>query len=87
MGQVTLRGVDEKTGKLLKQEARRRGQSVNRTVLELIREAMGQTKDSGSERRVFDDLDHLAGTWTGENSAEFLAATADFRVVDEGLWR
>ncbi len=87
MGQVTLRGVDEKTGNMLKAEARRRGKSVNRTVLELIREAMGQSDDPGPGRRVFDDLDHLAGTWTEEDAAEILAVMDDLRVIDDGLWR
>lgn len=87
MGQVTLRGVDEKTGNMLKAEARRRGQSVNRTVLELIREAMGQADDPGQGRRAFDDLDHLAGTWTADDAAEFLAAAGEHRAVDDGLWR
>lgn len=87
MGQVTLRGVDEKVGKLLKDEARRRGKSVNRTVLELLREAMGQADEPGPGRRAFDDLDHLAGTWTADDAAEFLAAAGEQRVVDDGLWR
>jgi hypothetical protein len=87
MGQVTLRGVDEKTGNILTTEARRRGKSVNRTVLELLREAMGQADERGLGRPTFDDLDHLAGTWSAEDAAELLAAAGEHRAVDGGLWR
>lgn len=38
-----------------------------------------------SER--FHDLDHLAGTWSAEDLAEFEAAVADFEKIDEELWR
>lgn len=33
-----------------------------------------------------DDLDHLAGTWTDEEAAEFDAALAEQRKIDSELW-
>jgi hypothetical protein len=38
-------------------------------------------------RRVYHDLDALAGTWTAEEASEFLKALADFEQVDQELWR
>ena len=39
--QLTVRGVDARLERTLRAEARRRGLSVNRTVLGLLREATG----------------------------------------------
>lgn len=86
MSQVTIRGVDAAMGRVLKSEARRRRTSVNRTVLALIREAVGQAERPEGEQRAFDDLDHLAGTWKEKDAAEFLRALADQRAIDGGMW-
>jgi hypothetical protein len=34
---------------------------------------------------TYDDLDHLAGTWSDEQAEEFLGAIADLERVDEDL--
>lgn len=86
MGQVTIRGVDATIGRILKSEARRRRLSVNRTVLALIREAVGQADKPEPGRRTFDDLDHLAGTWKEADAGEILRAMADQRAFDDELW-
>lgn len=36
---------------------------------------------------VFDDLDHLAGTWTNKDYKEFSKKVADFEVVDKKMWK
>jgi hypothetical protein len=86
MSQVTIRGVDAAMGRVLKSEARRRKTSVNRTVLALIREAMGQAENPVDKKRAFDDLDHLAGTWKEKDAAQFLRALADQRAIDDEMW-
>ncbi|MEZ4525213.1 MAG: hypothetical protein R2941_04765 [Desulfobacterales bacterium] len=39
-----------------------------------------------AQLEVYHDLDMLAGTWTDEETQEFLTAIADFSQVDETLW-
>ena len=36
---------------------------------------------------IYNDLDHLAGTWSAQGAAEFESATAAFEKVDEDMWK
>ena len=36
---------------------------------------------------IHHDLDTLAGTWTEQQSKEFLSTLSDFSQIDEELWR
>ena len=83
--QLTLRGVDARLDRSLRAEARRRGLSVNRTVLRLLQEATGLAP-SATEAVAFDDLDHLAGVWSAEEAAAFDERLGSFRRVDAELW-
>ncbi len=86
MANISLRGVDEETASRLKEEAKRRRVSVNALILDLIKSGV----EAGSRmrrRRVYRDLDALAGTWTAKEASEFLKALADFEQVDRELWR
>lgn len=85
MSQLTLRDVDEHLSVALKREAQRRGISVNRLVLQLLREAVGQAPARAP--LPYTDLDHLAGTWSAEDEAEFAFHLSAQRVIDEKLWR
>ena len=35
---------------------------------------------------IYHDLGDLAGTWSAEDELDFLAATEDFRRIDEAVW-
>lgn len=88
--QTTVRGIDNVLARRLREEARRRGLSVNRTMLLLLRQATGLTAPSGpstSGPERFSDLDHLAGTWTEQDADEFDRAVEDLNRVDEDLWK
>jgi hypothetical protein len=85
---VTLRGVDAALREALAAEARRRGLSINRTLLALLREAVGldDRRGAGAKRR-FGDLDHLAGTWDAATAKGVLKETEKQRRIDAELWR
>ena len=85
MATMTLRGIDEKTAEALKERARREGASVNAVTLRLLRESLGLEKKK--RRAIHGDLDHLAGTWSQEDAAEFERHTAVFETVDADLWK
>jgi hypothetical protein len=82
---MTLRGVDDAVAAALKDKARREDTSVNTLMLRIIKESLGMEKKKRST--VYDDLDHLAGTWSARDAAEFERATAVFEKVDEDMWR
>ncbi|KAA3655694.1 MAG: antitoxin [Chloroflexi bacterium] len=86
MTQLTVRGVGRKLHDALKLEANRRGVSVNRVVLALLREALGLSMKQEDSDETFHDLDHLAGTWTDEDAETFMKGVEDQRKIDEALW-
>ena len=85
MGAITIRGIDETTARILKERAKKEGVSVNAVLLKTLRESLGLEK----RRRtvIYDDLDHLAGTWSEKDFVEFQKIIADFEIVDEKMWK
>ncbi len=84
MTTMTLRGIDETIAEALKKKARKEDLSVNAVILKLLRESLWIEK---KRNVVYDDLDHLAGTWNAQDLAEFERATAVFEKVDEDMWK
>jgi len=85
MATMTLRGIDESIAAALKEKARKEGTSVNALMLRVLKASLGiEKKQRGA---VYDDLDHLAGTWSKKDAAEFERATAVFETVDEEMWK
>lgn len=80
MANISLRGLDTPTLSRIRSSARRRKQSVNRVIVETLREHYA------AGGRMFDDLDSLAGAWSRAEAAAFEAAVAPFAEIDAGLW-
>lgn len=57
----------------------------NSVRLWLLRQSLGLEKRKRSV--TYSDLDHLAGTWSKEDAAEFEQNTAVFERVDEEMWK
>lgn len=79
---ISIRGLNEGQLDALKQQARQKGISLNRLVLDQL---TGTASDVGSGRR-HQDLDALAGTWSRAESDAFEAAIAPLEQVDPELW-
>ena len=86
MATLCIRGLDDKTAKILKDHARRSGKSVNLQVVELIRKGLGLSAPAAGAA-AHTDLDHLAGTWSAKEAGDFARRTESFEAVDEALWR
>jgi hypothetical protein len=85
--QLTIRDVNRQLRAALEREARRRGLSLNRTVLALLAESTGLTRLPQLAAREHHDLDELAGTWSEQQAREFDEALAEQRGIDGRLWR
>ncbi len=85
MTTMTIRGLDDLTVKALKEKAKKEGSSVNAALVKLLQEELGIKKKKRTV--VYNDLDHLAGTWSDKDFEEFLQATADFDKIDENMWK
>jgi hypothetical protein len=66
--------------KALEAERRRRGTSLNRTVIDLLGRALGTGVETNG-------IEALAGTWSRADLASFERATAETRSIDEELWK
>lgn len=77
--QLTIRGVPDETARRLKSLSRERNESMNATLLEILRRALG-----AEERRQ-----HLQRyvTWNTEERVEFEDALRAQRTIDDELWR
>lgn len=82
MKALTVRNVDPRLAEALDEERKRRGTSLNRTVLDLLRRTLGLEPGEPASN----GLGKLAGTWTEEEHRAFEEATAPFEQVDEELW-
>ncbi len=78
----TVRNIPDDLAAALHAEKLRRGLSLNRTAVTLMREALGLPCD-----RQDNGLARFAGTWSEDQFREFEDAQAPFNVIDEGLWK
>lgn len=81
MKAITLRNVPPDLAEALEREKRRRGQSLNRTAIELLKQGLGV----GSPRS--NGLGRLAGGWSEEDAREFERALASFGEIDPEMWK
>ncbi len=84
MANISLRDCDDELKRALKRRSAEKGMSVNRLILDILRNALlGNTR----KPRRHEDLDALAGTWTTEEAAAFDRAVSEFGEIDETQWR
>ena len=82
MRHLSIRHVPPNLASALDAEQRRRGTSLNRTVLDLLAQALGLDPEKKTN-----GLEAFAGTWTQEEFDEFEAAVQFTEQIDEELWR
>ncbi len=85
MKAVTLRNLPPKLDRTIRERAKTKGVSVNRVVIGLLQDHLGE-----SERkpvRQYHDLDELAGAWSKQEAEAFDRALAKQRGVDLEMWK
>lgn len=83
MRHLTIRRVPPTLAEALEAEKRRRGTSLNRTVLDLLADALGTNRRG----RRSNGLARFSGIWTEEEFKEFEKAIEFTEQIDEELWR
>ena len=78
---LTVRNVPPQVSAALEAERKRRGMSLNQTVIDLLGQALAVTRQRSNGLRRF------AGTWSEEEFREFEKATSWSRRIDPELWR
>lgn len=85
MKTLSIRGVDEDLGKLIKIAAKKEEKSVNNFVLDVLRKQIGGGKEKRFSRE-WHDLDALFGTWSAEEHAAIQGRIDAQRQIDAELW-
>ena len=67
-------------------EAERQDTDLKTIIMQLVKRSLGLEKIS-DKNIIFNDLDHLSGTWSDEEFINFTANTAGFNRIDEELWK
>lgn len=80
-----LRGVPEEVMFLLKQKAKEEKISINSLILLVVEEGIGFKPKK--KKKIYHDLDHLAGTWSEQECKEFEENTQYFEQIDKDLWQ
>ncbi len=85
MKNISLRGIDEKLERAIKRQARKNHESMNTTILRALHRAFGLERELTYPEH--NDLDELAGTWSAGDEEEFSRTQADFKKIDEEMWK
>ena len=83
MKTMTIRNIPAELAQALDKERQRRGLSLNRTVLALLRNALGMPNAAARSN----GLRQLAGAWSEAEYQQFEQAVAPFGEIDEAMWR
>ena len=83
MKTLTIRGVSKRLADALEREKRRRGQSLNQTVLDVLDRGLG-LHAAGRPRN---GLGKFAGSWSSDDHAQFEANIATTERIDDEIWR
>ncbi len=85
MKSITLHGIDSKLDDLIKRKARKQGQSLNKTIKNLLEKSLGLNSDLESDRRK--EFADLFGIWSKDDMKEFEKHTKDFEKTDNEDWQ
>ena len=84
MKAVTLRNLPPQLDRTIRQRAKKKGVSVNKVVISLLQDHLGES-DRKPVRR-YHDLDELAGSWSKQDAAAFERTLARQRGIDPEMW-
>jgi hypothetical protein len=85
MAQITLRGIDDEVEKKIRRMAREKGISLNKVVLDMIRQHAGLKKKR--LKRPGESLRKMAGGWSKKQAADFMDSIRSCEQIDEAMWK
>jgi hypothetical protein len=77
--------IEEPSDRMIREWARKKRISVNKAVISLLQEHMGESERKPVHR--YHDLDELAGSWTKQEAQAFDAVLAKQRGIDPEMWK
>ncbi len=87
MKQITIRGIPKEVEKVIREEAEKKGASLNKAFLSLLEKVTGVKANGKKKKALSHDLDHLSGVWTKAEWAAFRKNLEIQRKIDEAIWK
>ena len=84
MRAYTLRGIDDKLYRIIRQESRHAGKSMNRHMLDIIAGGTGGGEKAPVPKK---DIDRLFGCLSKADSNYYGQMLAEQRKIDREMWR
>jgi hypothetical protein len=84
MKSITIHGLDDPLDTLIRQRAKQNKTSLNKTIKQLLAEALGLKKVN--QENFEEDFKDLCGIWSKKDAQEFLKNTEDLEKIDESDW-
>ncbi|MCP9440154.1 MAG: hypothetical protein NNA20_02090 [Nitrospira sp.] len=85
MKAITLRNLPPSVERTIRQRAKQKGVSVNKVVIGLLQEHLGESEKRPVRR--YHDLDELAGSWSKQEAEAFDRTLAKQRTIDPEMWK
>ena len=84
MKSITIHGLEDELDKGIRSKAEKEGRSLNKTIKQLLKEALGLIDQPRDHRQDFLDL---CGVWSKSDLHDFERATEDLRSIDPEDWK
>ena len=85
MKSITIHGLDENLDRSIRERARKKGLSINKTIKEILRQTFGNSNSIINDRR--DEFRDLSGVWSTEDVAKFKENLTECESVDVSDWQ
>lgn len=85
--QLSIRGIPGEVERIIREEARQKGVSLNKAVIAVLEKAGGIRESKPKKARLHHDLDHLCGIWNKREANEMKRHIGLHREIDEALWK
>ncbi len=85
MKALTLRNPPSEVVRMIQKKAKEKKTSLNQAVIQLLQEREGSAVKK--EKKLYHDLDHLAGLWSKKEENTFNQTTSLQRPIDLELWK
>ena len=84
MSQISIRGIDPKIEEEIRKQAREKGKSLNRVILDMLQ---SNTEKKKKPKSGCNSLKQLAGGWNDEDAEQFMESMNVFEQIDEKMWK
>ena len=85
MKSITIHGLNESLDRSIRERARKKGLSINKTLKEILMQTFGNSNSISSDRR--DEFSDLSGVWSAEDVSKFEENLTECESVDMSDWQ